>query len=265
MAKAFSGVIWLQGDKKVRRLRRKRRPGNIKWLMKILTLILVLLSVYFFVHSSFFAVNSILVSGAKQVNGADIVALSGLAKGENIFKIDRIEAKKKISMNSMIADVQIERKLPRTVEVIIKERIPAALVPVAGGLMQIDIEGFVLKIDSALSQESLPIITGLDFPDTIAVGKRLDSEKLVMGLKMVAQMDSEAKKEIAEIDVFDPQKLRAFTVGGAEVRLGNGDGFQEKFSKFLQVLKEEQKLNRIKDIEYIDVSFSGRPVVFYRK
>lgn len=255
----------MQGNKKAWRLHRKRRPGNIKWLMKILTLILVLLSAYFFVQSSFFAVASIQVTGAKQLNGADIVALSGLTKGENIFKIDRVEAEKKISMNSLIASVQVDRQLPRTVKVIIKERIPVASVPVAGGLMQIDIDGFVLRKDSELSQESLPIITGLDFPDTLAVGKKLDSEKLVMGLKMIAQMDAEAKKEIAEIDVFDSQKLRAFTVQGAEVRLGNGDGFQEKFSKFLQVLKEEQKLDRLKDIEYIDVSFSGKPVVFYRK
>jgi len=258
-------VIWLQGDRKVRRLRRKRRPGNIKWIIKILTLILILLSTYFFIHSSFFSVASIEVIGAKEVNGADIISISGLTKGENILKIDRVEAEKMISMNSMIASVQIDKKLPRTVKVIIKERIPVALVPVAGGLMQIDIDGFVLRKDGELGQESLPIITGLDFPDTLAVGKKLESEKLVMGLKMIAQMDDTAKKEIAEIDVFDPQKLRAFTVQGAEVRLGNGDGFQEKFSKFLQVLKEEQKLDRLKDIEYIDVSFSGRPVVFYRK
>ncbi|MEL7565381.1 MAG: FtsQ-type POTRA domain-containing protein [Dehalobacterium sp.] len=255
----------MQGDRKVRHLRRKRKPGNIKWLIKILTLILILFTAYFFIHSSFFSVASIQVIGAKQVKEADIIALSGLTKGENIFKIDKAEAEKKISTNSMVAGVQIDKQLPRRVKIIIQERIPVALVPVTGGLMQIDIDGFVLRKDSVLSQDALPIITGLDFSDTLAVGKKLESEKLVMGLKMIAQMDTTAKKEIAEIDVFDPQKLRAFTVQGAEVRLGNGDSFQEKFSKFLQVLDEEQKLDRLEDIEYIDVSFSGRPVVFYRK
>jgi cell division septal protein FtsQ len=102
-------------------------------------------------------------------------------------------------------------------------------------------------------------------PDTLAVGKKLNSNKLAMGLKMIAQMDAKAKKEIAEIDVFDPQKLRAFTVEGAEVRLGDAEGFAEKFNKFLQILKKEQDLNRLDDIEYIDVSFSDKPVVFYRK
>lgn len=255
----------LQGGRKIKHVRRRRKPGSIKWLMKILTIILVLLSAYFFVHSSFFAVDNIQVEGALLVSKEEIITLSGLAKGENIFKVDRTEAEKKISTHSMIAGVFVERRLPRTLEVIVQERVPVALVPIAGGLMQIDVEGFILKKDSKLNQVPLPIITGLDFPDTIAVGKKLDSEKLAMGLKMIAQMDADAKEVIAEIDVFDPQKLRAFTVQGAEVRLGSGEDFQEKFSQFLQVLKEEEKLNRLEDIEYIDVSFSGKPVVFYRK
>ena len=35
--------------------------------------------------------------------------------------------------------------------------------------------------------------------------------------------------------------------------------------KILLVLKEEEKRDRLGDIEYIDLSFSGRPVVCYRK
>lgn len=255
----------MQGDIKVRRLRRKRKSGNIKWLIKILILTLVSLSVYFFIHSSFFAVTAIKVVGGEMINDLDIVTLSGLTKGQNIFKVDQLAAETKIATNSLIANVEIKKQFPRTVQIIIKERIPAALIPVEGGLIQIDIEGFILRKENELSQEALPIITGLEFPDTLAVGQKLDLEKLEMGLKMIAQMDEGAKKQIAEIDVFDPQKLRAFTVDGAEVRLGNGDAFLDKFSKFLQVLKEEEKQNRLKEIEYIDVSFSGKPVVFYRK
>lgn len=262
--KAFFEVMRLQRNN-VRRLRRKRRAGSIKWLVKILTFILILLSTYFFIHSSFFAVASIKVTGTKQLHEAEIVTLSGLAKGENIFKIDRAAAEKRISTNSMIEGVQVERRFPRTVEVIIQERTPVALLPVAGGLVEIDDHGLVLSKKSKINKDTLPIITGLDFPDNLAVGKKINSDKLEMGLKMIAQMDMEAKKEIAEIDVFDPQKLRAFTVQGAEIRLGSAEGFQDKFKKFLQVLKEEKELNRLADIEYIDVSFSGRPVVFYRK
>ncbi|ATW25053.1 cell division protein FtsQ/DivIB [Candidatus Formimonas warabiya] len=251
--------------KGVKYVRRRKRPGSIKWLMKILTLILILFASYFFINSPFFAVSSIKVSGTKLVSVQDIVELSGLAKGQNIFKIDREKAEKKILMSPMVDDVEIERHLPGTVAVLVTERTPVALVPIAGGLIQIDVAGYILKKVSAIDKYPLPIVTGVDLPDTIAVGKQLTSQKLAMGLKMIAQMDAEAKKVIAEVDVFDPQKLRVFTVQGAEVRLGGADGFQEKFTRFLQVLKKEEEMDRLEDIEYIDVSFSDKPVVFYRK
>jgi cell division protein FtsQ len=246
-------------------VRRRKKPGSIKWLLKILTLLLVLFSAYSFIHSDFFAVASIKVSGTKLVSQTEIVALSGLAKGENIFKIDPDEAEKKIGMHAMVASTKVEKRMPRAIEIIVEEKVPVALIPIAGGLLQIDGEGFVLRKENQLSKESLPIITGLNLPETFSIGEKINSENLTMGLKMVSQMDEAAKKEIAEINVSDPQRLRAFTIQGAEIRLGNADGFQEKFSKFLQVMKEEQKLDRLDNIEYIDVSFSGRPVVFYRK
>ena len=251
--------------RRVRYVRRKKRPGNIKWLLKILTLLLVMFAAYSFIHSSFFAVASIKVTGVQSIPAADLVALSGLAKGENIFKTDTAAAQKKVCTNAMVKDAEVKKKYPRTIEVIVEERIPAAIIPIAGGLIQIDMEGFILRKDSVLSHTPLPIITGLKLSDNVSVGEKIDAENLDMGLKMIAQMDEGAKKEIAEINVSDPQKLRAFTVQGAEVRLGNADGFQEKFAKFLQVLKEEQKLGKLDNIEYIDVSFSGRPVVYYRK
>ena len=260
---AITGVISVQ----VRRskLRRRKKPGNIKWLLKILAFLLIMFSLYSFVHSSFFSVSLIKVIGAKSVSDTDILALSGLIKGENIFKIDREKAEEKISTHAMVAGVKVQKRFPRTIEVILEERIPAALIPISGGFMHIDMEGFVLRKDNQLNIEPLPIITGLDLPNTMTVGEKINSEKLDVGLKMIEQMDQEAKEVIAEINVFDSQKLKAFTVQGTEVRLGNGENFQEKFGKFLLVLKEEEKRDRLGDIEYIDLSLSGRPVVCYRK
>jgi cell division septal protein FtsQ len=88
-------VIWLPARRKVRPRYRRKKPGSMKWLMKILTFILILFALYYFVHSSFFALSSIQVTGMKQISSKDIINLSGLAKGENIFKIDLKAAEKK--------------------------------------------------------------------------------------------------------------------------------------------------------------------------
>jgi len=244
--------------------RRRRKPGNIRWLMYILFVLLVSLSLFFFIQSSFFAVSSIEVIGNKSVSVEDVIKLSGLMRGENIFKVDLAGAEEKIHINSMIEEVSIERKLPRTIVIQIKERIPVALIPAAEGFLEIDINGYVLGKITNFEGNQLPIITGVNFLPTVALGTKLESSELQMGLKMVAQMDSRAKELVAEIDVFDPQQLKVYTIQGAEVRFGDASNFQEKFSRFLAILKEEEKNNRLNDIEYIDVSFSGKPVVFYR-
>ncbi|MCR6544483.1 cell division protein FtsQ/DivIB [Dehalobacterium formicoaceticum] len=255
----------MEEGKRVRYVRRKNRPGNVKWLIKTLILVFCLFSGYYFIHSSFFAISSIEVLGIKELTSAQIVALSGLSKGENIFQIDRSAAESKIALNTMVAGVEVKRKLPRSIQINILERVPVALIPVTGGLIEIDHEGLVLKKVSQINQESRTIITGMDIPSTMAVGKKVSSEKLEMGLAMIAQMDEEARKTIAEINVFNPQKILAYTVEGTEVRFGNQEDFQEKFTRFLQVLKEVKDGDQLKNIEYIDVSFSGKPVIFYRK
>lgn len=245
--------------------RKTRKPGSLKWLMRILTILLIVVAGYFFIQSSFFSVSSIKISGAKSVKSAEVVLLSGLAKGENIFKIDADRAVEKMLTHAMIESAEINKKLPSTINITINERVPAVLIPVSGGLLQVDLKGYVLRKQASIGSQTLTIITGLNLPSGTGVGKKIESKKLQMGLAMVSQMDEKAKKMVAEIDVFDPQKLKAYTVQNAEVRFGDATNVKEKFDKFLQVIKEEEKLDKLNDIQYIDVSYSGRPVVFYKK
>ena len=202
--------------------------------------------------------------GTESISDEEIIKISGLAKGENIFKTETDAAKEKILTHALVESVEVNKKLPATLEIALKERIPSAFIPAEGGFFQIDLKGHILRRQATIESQLLPIITGVNLSPGTGVGKRLDSAKLQMGLRMVSQMDERAKQIVAEIDVSDPQKLKAYTVQGTEVRFGNAEDFQEKFNKFLQVISDEEKMDRLDEMEYIDVSFSGRPVVFYR-
>lgn len=245
--------------------RKRRKPGSIKWLMHILAVLLIAVAGYFFIQSSLFSISLIKVLGTQSVSGEEIVGISGLEKGENIFKINTDSAKEKILTHALVEEVEINKKLPATLEITVRERIPAAFIPAEEGLFQIDLKGNILRKQAVIGSQLLPIITGAELPSGTGVGKRLESDQLQMGLQMIAQMDEQAKEIVAELDVSNPQKLRAYTVQGTEVRLGDAKDFKEKFNKFLQVIKEEEKRGTLDKMEYIDVSFSGRPVVFYRK
>lgn len=245
--------------------RRKRKPGSIKWLMPFVFLLLFSVAGYFFIHSAFFNISSITVSGSKNIPSTEIVTISGLHQGENIFQADLENAQEKILTQALIKSANIQRKLPKTIEINVEERVPLALVPVAGGLLQIDAQGCVLRKQGIMECKGLTIITGVSIPPSTGVGKKINSNQLKVGLKLVAQMDADIKKIVGEIDISDPQKLKAYTIQGAEVRLGSGESMKEKFNRLLQVMREEEKVKKLDQIQYIDVSFSGKPVVYYRK
>jgi cell division protein FtsQ len=77
-------------------------------------------------------------------------------------------------------------------------------------------------------------------------------------------MDTGSKDIVAEIEVKDSQNIKAFTVQGIEVRLGDSEEFLDKLKKFLIVLNQEKKHNNLNKIKYIDVSFAGKPVILYK-
>lgn len=260
-----SEVNWMEVIYSNNKTRKRGRAGSLKWLRNIVVLLFTVISLYFFIQSSFFAVDVIMVNGVKRLQTAEIVELSGLKKGENIFEADLDQAHQKISLNSMVEGVELKRKLPGKIIIEVQERVPVALIPAAGGFFQVDAEGCVLKKISALDNYPMPIMTGVDLTESIGTGKKIESQKLKIGLNMIAQVNGEVGKMIAEIDVFDLQKLHVYTDQGAEIKLGDASDLQEKFSKVLLVLQEEEKNNKLKEIEYIDVSFAGKPVIYYRK
>jgi cell division protein FtsQ len=243
---------------------RRKKPGNLKWLMYILSVLLIWLTIFFFMQSSFFVVSSIKVNGLNSFSPEEIIELGGLVKGTNIFQVDISQAEEKIKTNSIIKEVIVKRKLPQTLVINVQERTPLVLIPVEGGFLQVDSQGYILKKQNELGRNPIPIITGIELPGTLSTGKLLKSDKLQLALKIVSQMDTGSKDIVAEIEVKDSQNIKAFTVQGIEVRLGDSEEFPDKFKKFLIVLNQEKKHNNLNKIEYIDVSFAGKPVILYK-
>lgn len=68
----------------------------------------------------------------------------------------------RVKAHPMIADAQVERKLPGTLVVHIVEREPVALAPVAGILRPTDVTGHALPIDPARVPLDIPLVSSAD-------------------------------------------------------------------------------------------------------
>jgi cell division protein FtsQ len=114
--------------------------------------------------SARFALSEIKVSGMKRKTQDDIIALSGLKKGDNIFQIDLNRAREKMLEDAWISDVSAVRVLPNQVVVQVTERKAAALV-ILGETYLATREGYVFKRLMAGDDLDLPVISGLSLAD----------------------------------------------------------------------------------------------------
>lgn len=120
------------------------------WLKGILIICLAFLLVTgfyriynFLVSSSLFSVKEVQVKGNSFLSSEEILAKSGVEKGENIFDLDLERVAKSLSGNPLIEKVKVSRKLPNRIYISVFEKKPVALLN-SGQLYLIDKEGELL-------------------------------------------------------------------------------------------------------------------------
>lgn len=111
-------------------------------------------------HSDMFALREIRFSGLVHAREPDLLHRSGLAPGENLFRVDLARAARALESDPWVSSARLERRLPATVLVSVTEHRPAALVQL-GALYVLDDEGRVFKRSAPEDALDLPIVTGL--------------------------------------------------------------------------------------------------------
>lgn len=220
---------------------------------------IVLMAGYILLKSPFFVISKIDVQGNNNLNVEEIVKISGIVTGMNIFKADMQTAAEKINTLSMIKEVNMERKLPDTVLIQIKERVPVALVVTDECFLELDAQGYYLR-EGSVATAGLPVITGIQIqvskPGALVKGTGLD-----IALQVVQKLPPQLCERLSEVHVTEDGMIVLYTLEGIECHLGTSEDVFVKGSYFLQVLTELQ--DEGKRIEYVDFSIIGSPVVKY--
>lgn len=140
--------------------RKKKKRKKKRYILKIIIAILVLICLYFIATSSLFAIDKIEVEGNTHFSNEEVVELSGIIKGENLFETKMSAAKKKMKSDPYIKGVEVKRKLPNTVNIVLDERSEDALIKNEDGSYVVaNSDGIILKITN--EPPEAPIIEGL--------------------------------------------------------------------------------------------------------
>lgn len=253
----------IKSQKSTRTRRKSRLTSQFKLTFVLTCLVTILVTT---ILSPVFAVNDIVVEGAKYVKSEEIIKSLPFTKGRNLFMIRGKEVVQTLEKNPYIESAKIHRRPLHTFVISVEERKPVALVSTGNGSFVVSDEGYFLQVAEEGKNFNLPIISGTGIkkvpkPDESPI----EDEKLQVALKLINDNATDVAQLIQEINVSDLHNILLYTTQGIEVRFGDVDKSTERIKKLLDII-EQVVLPRSLDgqIEYVDMRYINGPVIKMR-
>jgi cell division protein FtsQ len=239
--------------------------NNSRKGFRISILILVILfSIYLFLHSSFFNINKITITGLKNISASEINSLTGIKTGTNIFEIDKEVCSQSIQMHPMVKTVHIIRHLPRQIEIKITERKMWAIIPNNDEFLCIDNDGICLDKVNNIDMCAYPIITLPKKLNHVLIGQAVEPVSTKIIRQVWNSLTPSDQKQISEFHyISEKEGLVIYSINGTEIKFGNLDRLKEKIKIFSQIFKMEKDFPiQYKGVlQYVDLRYKGQPVI----
>lgn len=143
-----------------------------------------------------FDVQRVEVSGTRLLAPHEVMAAAGVTTGQSVWD-DADDWAARLRSHPVIADATVERRLPSTLRIRIREEEPVAFVD-EGDLRVITASGAVLPVDPAKSPLDLPIVRAAD-ADSAETASRQPASTIR------PRAEALAAAEIARLGRLDPQ------------------------------------------------------------
>ena len=187
-----------------------KKNKRIRFFIKgVLAITIVLTVILFLFLSPLFNIEEITVQNNSKISEEEIIDMSEINIGDNIFKINKTKVEKKLKQNPYIESIKLERNFPSAISIIVKERKATFMLETTEGeYAYINNQGYILEIN----QETInaPKVTSYKTVD-LSAGKRLndeDLEKLEVVLKiMEIAKANQIGQLITQIDIANRDNL----------------------------------------------------------
>lgn len=188
-----------------------------------------------------FATRVIEVKGHTRLQRDEIVQQAGLVKGKNVFEVAPETAAARLESHAWIDEAQVERRLPDTYVLRVREHAAVALVA-AQELYLVGADGTVFKQRDEGDPADLPVITGMDAPrfgrDAAYEAKVL--QQALALLQKYSHTIDDAELKLAEVHVEPDDSFSAF-IGPRAVHVRFGyPPFQPALRRLQRVLQKLQ-------------------------
>lgn len=241
--KSTNRVSSISGNNKKKKQSKKKKIGLkiFKWTS---ILILITTAIIFFMMSSVFNIKGIVVSNNNKISSEEIIKLSGLTTGINMFKTSNNAIRNSIKTNPYIENVKIKRDVRGTVELEVEERIATYMLKFANAYVYLNNQGYMLEItDTPLE---LPMIIGFETPaESIKEGNRLiveDLKKLEDVIKIIESAKNNSLANIiTEVNIADSTNyILTIASESKTVQFGDISNINVKLLKIEALIEQEK-------------------------
>ncbi|CAN2043382.1 cell division protein FtsQ [Candidatus Magnetomoraceae bacterium gMMP-13] len=216
-------------------------------------------------QAAYFQTTDIEIINNKWLSKKDILKQADLKSEVNILSLSLAEIKKRLLAHPWIAQVDISRKLPNNLKIIIKERKAFAVLEMAQKqYFIIDENGKIFKKLEASDPGNLVIIKGLEFYDISEqnYAGSLAFQSVIKVLTLSLQKDSILPYRVIKKICLDNETgitIIAFKSNMA-IELGY-DKYNDKYQRLHELLNYILKQKSIANFQFIDMKNMDRIVV----
>lgn len=143
---------------RARRVREKEESQAIKRAVWLLSMMTVVGTGIWLLHSPYLAVKEVSVSGAVASTASQRVVNSGLVEGVPMFTVEAERIREVVLSDPWVAAVEVQREWPNTVSIAVEERHPVAWVLTSDGWRALSLDGVALDVDP---ERVMPHVTGV--------------------------------------------------------------------------------------------------------
>lgn len=216
-----------------------RSPEEARVVAALLGLLLVI-GVYAFMQSPFFAVAEVEVHGGYAVHPHDIVELSGVKTGDNLLTINIQAVAANVIQHPRIERAEVRRRLPGVLLITVVEREPLLLLTNGEDVFGVAGDGTFVPV-SEDEAALLPVVHG-------------EVDELDESVLMLANvMPSDVHARVAEV-IVDDRRLTLYGRGGETILLGDASELERKLAIVADLLRQNRYV-------VIDVRFPSSPTV----
>ena len=241
---------------RVRRNYRSIQVGRLLAVLRTMVVLLVIVVAAMMLYrrtqsDARFAIRHVEIAGTQHTSRADLDALRSRYAGKNLFHIDIDRLRHEVVSLPWVSRVEIEKKLPDTLRILVVERVPVALAETDNGVAYVDEQGNAFAgLSPAVGDPDLPLITGATGADLV---------RCVAALRHLRAQDAELYARVSEVQPLPPNGFAFFDRQLRAPIYANESDLPAKWRDFYAIAAAEQFAPG--QIAYADLRFDGRVVV----